>query len=405
MSASATPKRSVVGISPLGPASPATRICGRSTVEAQAAQAGLIGTAQYRRGLVSGAMSRVLSLLSVVAPMYNEEGSVREFHARTAAALDGLPFELILVDDSGSDRTPELLEELAASDPRLRVIFLSRNFGHQAALSAGLEHARGNAIVMLDGDLQDPPELIRTMLERWQEGFEVVYAQRTRRAGETKMKLRTARWFYRLFGKVTGLDLAQNAGDFRLLDRRALDALLSMPERNRFLRGMSVWIGFRQVAVPYERDVRFAGETKYTWRKMSKFAFDAISSFSWVPLQVATVLGFVLSIFAVVVALPLAVVARITGIFVEGIPSLLFVVLFLGGIQLITVGIIGEYVGRIYEEVKQRPLYLVRETRNDPAPGDGGESSRPEHIAAPWRHSLTGMGEQPSAAVIGAGVT
>jgi dolichol-phosphate mannosyltransferase len=327
-------------------------------------------------------MSRSLSLLSVVAPMYNEEGSVREFHSRVAAALDGLPFELILVDDASADGTPALLDEIAATDPRVRVIYLSRNFGHQAALSAGLEHARGNAVVMLDGDLQDPPELVRTMLERWEEGFDVVYAQRTRRAGETKMKLHTARWFYRLFAKVTGLDLAQNAGDFRLLDRRALDALLSMPERNRFLRGMSVWIGFRQVAVPYERDVRFAGETKYTWRKMSKFAFDAISSFSWMPLQVATLLGFAFSIAAVLIALPLTIVARVTGIFVEGIPSVLFVVLFLGGIQLITVGIIGEYVGRIYEEVKQRPLYVVRETRNDPAPSDRGEPAEPEEIAA-----------------------
>jgi dolichol-phosphate mannosyltransferase len=195
------------------------------------------------------------------------------------------------------------------------------------------------------------------------------------------MKLRTARWFYRLFAKVTRLDLAQNAGDYRLLDRRALDALLSLRERNRFLRGMSVWIGFRQVAVPYDREERFAGETKYTWRKMARFALDAISSFSWMPLQVATVLGFVFSIVAFL-ALPLVIVARVTGIYVPGVSSILFVVLFLGGIQLITVGIIGEYVGRIYDEVKERPLYLVRETRNDPAPGGGGESSEPEQVGA-----------------------
>jgi glycosyltransferase involved in cell wall biosynthesis len=308
-------------------------------------------------------MQRSLTLLSVVAPMFNEEETVREFYSRVTSALQGLTYELILVDDASRDRTPELLDELAATDPRVRVIYLSRNFGHQAALTAGLEHARGEAVAMLDGDLQDPPELIPEMLVRWRTGSDVVYAQRTRREGETRMKLTTARAFYRLFARVTGLDLAQNAGDFRLLDRRALDALLAMPERNRFLRGMTVWIGFHQTAVPYERDARFAGETKYTWRRMSRFALDAISSFSWMPLQLATLLGFVFSICAFL-ALPLVVVARLTGIYVQGVPSLLFVVLFLGGIQLITVGIIGEYVGRIYDEVKGRPLYLVRETRN-----------------------------------------
>ena len=330
-------------------------------------------------------MPRRLNLLSVVAPMFNEEGTVREFYARVTTALQGLNYELILVDDASGDRTPELLDDLAATDPRVRVIYLSRNFGHQAALTAGLEHARGDAVVMLDGDLQDPPELIATMLERWQEGYEVVYGQRTRREGETKAKLATSRWFYRLFARVTGLDLAQNAGDFRLLDRRALDALLSLPERNRFLRGMTVWIGFKQTPVSYEREPRHAGETKYTWRKMVHFAVDAISSFSLMPLQLATLLGFVFSIVAFL-ALPLVIVARIAHIYVPGVSTILFVILFLGGIQLITVGLIGEYVGRIYEEVKGRPLYLVRDRRNvgpeEPRSG-GGDASEPERAIAP----------------------
>jgi glycosyltransferase involved in cell wall biosynthesis len=313
---------------------------------------------------------RTLGLLTVVAPMYDEEGTAEEFYSRVVSALSGIPFELILVDDSSKDATPQILDRLAANDPRVRVIYLSRNFGHQAALSAGLDHARGDAVAMLDGDLQDPPELIRDMLDRWREGYDVVYAKRVHREGETRMKLATARWFYRLFAKLTRLDLEGNAGDFRLLDRTALEALKSMHERNRFLRGMTVWIGFRQIAVPYERDARFAGETKYTWRKMFKFAIDAISSFSWVPLQAATALGFVFSIVAFL-SLPLVVIARLVDSPVHGVSTVLFVVLLMGGIQLITVGIIGEYVGRIYDEVKQRPLYLVRERRNIAAPGEG----------------------------------
>jgi glycosyltransferase involved in cell wall biosynthesis len=325
-----------------------------------------------------GNPERTLELLSVVAPMYNEEGTAEELYSRLVTALEGLRFELIVVDDCSTDSTPEILNRLADNDPRVRVLFLSRNFGHQAALSAGLEHARGDAVVMLDGDLQDPPELIPEMLARWREGYDVVYAQRTRRPGETRLKLATARWFYRLFARLTRLDLAGNAGDFRLLDRAALDALLSMNERNRFLRGMSVWIGFRQVAVPYSRDVRYAGETKYTWRRMFRFALDAISSFSWMPLQAATVLGFVFAIIAFL-ALPVIIVLRYAGEYVPGVASILVAVLLMGGIQLITVGLIGEYVGRIYDEVKRRPLYLVRDRRNL-APPDS-EIDESEQIA------------------------
>jgi polyisoprenyl-phosphate glycosyltransferase len=304
-------------------------------------------------------------LLSVVAPVFNEEETLQEFSRRTMAALEGLSFELILVDDGSSDRTPELLQVLASRNNAVRVISLSRNFGHQAALTAGLDHAQGQVVVMLDADLQDPPELIPQMLDAWRGGADVVYAVRKARAGETRFKLTTARWFYRIFSRLTRLDLTPNAGDFRLLDRRALDALLSMRERNRFLRGMSVWLGFEQASVTYERDPRFAGETKYTLGKMFRFSLDAISSFSHTPLQAATLLGFVFSSIAFL-AIPVAIGFRIAGEFVPGITTVLLVVLLLGGIQLITVGIIGEYLGRVYDEVKQRPLYLVKDRANDP---------------------------------------
>jgi polyisoprenyl-phosphate glycosyltransferase len=328
-------------------------------------------------------MSREPRLLSVVAPMFDEEETVDAFYERVRAALEGLPFELVLVDDASGDRTPELLDRLADSDPRVRVLHLSRNFGHQAAITAGLEHARGDVVAMMDGDLQDPPELIPSMLDHWRSGSAVVYGVRESRAGETHFKLTTARWFYRLFGRVTGLELRENSGDFRLLDRQALDAILSMRERNRFLRGMTVWIGFTQTAVPYSRDARQAGKTKYTLRRMLRFSLDAISSFSSVPLQAATLLGFCFSIIAFL-GLPLVIAARIAGIYVPGVSTILFVILLLGGIQLITVGIIGEYVGRIYDEVKGRPLYVVREGRNigaDEAPDR--EPSEPQRVSAP----------------------
>src|SRR3954469_16743745 len=246
-------------------------------------------------------------LLSVVVPLRDEEGTVRELYGRICAALDGLPFELVVVDDASQDLTGELLVELAGEDPRVRVIHLSRCFGHQAALSAGLEHARGDAVAMLDGDLQDPPELIARMLEHWRSGSDVVYGVRTERRGEGRVKLATARWFYRLFARVSDLDLSPNSGDYRLLDRRALDALLRMRERNRFLRGMTVWIGYTQTAVPYARDARYAGETKYTARRTVRSAPAAPPACSSVPLQAATLLGFFFSAIAFL-GLPLVVV-------------------------------------------------------------------------------------------------
>jgi polyisoprenyl-phosphate glycosyltransferase len=308
-----------------------------------------------------------LELLSVVAPVYNEEATVEEFYGRVRDALEGLVFELVLVDDGSSDGSAMILERLAEADPRVRIVYLSRNFGHQTALTAGLDHARGDAVVMLDADLQDPPELIPTMLDHWRAGCDVVYAVREQRDGESRFKLSTARWFYALFDKLAQVELQHNSGDFRLLDRRPLNALLSMRERNRFLRGMTVWVGYTQAAVPYNRDSRYAGETKYTVSKMLRFSLDAISSFSHRPLQLATLLGFLISTLAFI-AIPVVIVLRVLGSYLPGFSSLTIVVLLLGGIELIAIGIIGEYVGRIYDEVKGRPLYLVRARRNLPDP-------------------------------------
>jgi polyisoprenyl-phosphate glycosyltransferase len=337
---------------------------------------------------------RELSLFSVVAPVYNEDATIEEFYTRVCGALDALPFELVLVDDGSTDGTPMKLEALAAGDSRVRVVYLSRNFGHQTALTAGLDHARGDAVVMLDADLQDPPEVITTMLDHWRAGCDVVYAVREQRDGESRFKLSTARWFYRLFDKLAQVELQQNSGDFRLLDRRPLDALLSMRERNRFLRGMTVWVGYTQAAVPYHRDSRYAGETKYTLPRMLRFSLDAISSFSHRPLQLATLLGFIISTLAFI-AIPVVVILRILGSYLPGFSAVTILILLLGGIELIAIGIIGEYVGRIYDEVKGRPLYLVRARRNisdvgvaadtsglPPVqavpPGDGGnEATRP----------------------------
>ena len=309
---------------------------------------------------------RTPTLLSVVAPVYDEELLVEEFVARATAAVADYDFELVLVNDGSKDRTPELLDKLAAADPRVRVIHLSRNFGHQAALTAGLEHAVGDVVAMIDADLQDPPELIPEMIAQWSQGSDVVYAVRKQREGETAFKLATASWFYKLFDKLAQVDLEPNSGDFRLLDRRALNALLAMTERSRFLRGMTVWIGFTQTAVSYQRDARHAGETKYTLRKMLRFSLDAIASFSHLPLQLATYVG-ILSAGVAFIAIPVVIMLRIADSYLPGFGSITIAILLLGGIQLIAIGVIGEYVGRIYDEVKHRPLYIVREELNHPS--------------------------------------
>ena len=312
---------------------------------------------------MSALPERRLDLLSVVAPVHNEAGTLEELHRRVSTALGDIPFELILVDDGSTDGSTELMTTLAASDPRVKVVVLARNFGHQMALTAGLDHASGDAIVMMDADLQDPPEVILEMLERWRGGSDVVYAVRAQRDGESWFKLTTAAWFYKVFDRLTNVELVHNSGDFRLLDRRALDALLSMRERNRFLRGMTVWVGYTQSAVPYHRDARHAGETKFTLPKMLSFSLDAISGYSHRPLQLATLLGFIISALALI-AIPVVVILKIVGSYLPGFSTVEISFLLLGGIQLITIGIIGEYVGRIYDEVKGRPLYLIRSTAN-----------------------------------------
>ncbi|MEA2347956.1 MAG: polyisoprenyl-phosphate glycosyltransferase [Thermoleophilaceae bacterium] len=307
---------------------------------------------------------RTVGKVSVVAPVLNEEEIVELFHERVSQVLADVDFELVLVDDGSTDGTPEILEKLAAKDPRVGVIRFSRNFGYQAATAAGLDYASGDIVVTTDSDLQDPPELIPKLIEQWVAGADVVYAYRDERPGESWAKLATSRWFTRLFAKLARIDLPHNVGDFRLMDRKAVDALLRMREHARFMRGMAVWVGFTQTTVPYVRDPRYAGETRYRWGTLVRIAFDALTSFSRAPLQLATVIGFIVSGIAFL-AIPLVIIGRIFGVdYAEGIPTVLLAVLLLGGIQLITLGIVGEYVSRVYEEVKDRPLYLVRATHN-----------------------------------------
>jgi len=308
-------------------------------------------------------VGRELALLSVVAPVYQEEQTIDRFCATVADALTGIPYELILVDDGSTDGTGAALERLAGADQRIKLVLLSRNFGHQAALTAGLDHAAGNVTVTLDSDLQDPPSLIPTLLERWRAGADVVYAVRRARAGESRFKLRTAKLFYRIFRSLSSVELQPNSGDFRLFDRRVLDALMSMRERSRFLRGMSIWVGFTQDSVAYDRDARYAGKTKFTLGRMMRFSLDAIASFSYRPLQLATALGFLISGIAFI-AIPVVIVLKIVGDYLYGFSTVEITMLLLGGIQLITIGMIGEYVGRIFDEVKGRPLYLVRSRQN-----------------------------------------
>lgn len=323
---------------------------------------------------------RTLRLLSVVVPVFNEQETLREFHRRVGQALGDRPFELIFVDDGSSDATPAILRELVEEDSRVRVLALSRNFGHQAALAAGLDHARGDATVSLDADLQDPPEVILEMLVRWQEGADVVVGVRHHRPGEPRWRLLAIRSFYKLFARIAQLDSYEgNAGDYRLLSRQALDAIKAMPERNRYMRGMATWIGFRRTTVVYERDVRYAGSSKYPLRRLVGLAADGVLSFSIVPLRVAAMLGAVFSVLALLAA-PVVLALRLGGLYhVPGTASIHILVLFLGGVQLVTLGIIGEYLGRNYDETKRRPVYLLQQepghTRVD-QPVGGGSSTR-----------------------------
>jgi len=307
---------------------------------------------------------------SVIAPVFNEEETLPHFYERTIAVMEGLsePFELLLVNDGSRDSSFQMMKELHERDPRVRVIDFSRNFGHQIAISAGLDYAQGQAIVIVDSDLQDPPEVIPRLIERWKNGAEVVYAQRARRAGETKFKLVTATLFYRLIRSITSVNIPRDVGDFRLMDRRVVDALVSMREHHRFMRGLSAWVGFRQEAVLYDRQERFAGQTKYPLMKMIHFSLDAITSFSHLPLQLATTFGFILASISLIGIIVAAFLRLFVGAIV-GQASTLILVLFLGGVQLIFLGVIGEYLGRIYDEVRARPLYIVHHVLGAEKPG------------------------------------
>ncbi len=304
---------------------------------------------------------------SIIAPIFNEFDNIPELYRRVSEVMDstGEPWELILIDDGCTDGSTDRIRELAAQDSRVRAVIFARNFGHQIAVTAGLDYARGQAMVIIDADLQDPPETILELAKKWREGYEVVYAVRTEREGESWFKLFTASLFYRLIYRITDVKIPLDTGDFRLIDRKVVDVMNSMREKHRFLRGMSSWIGFKQIGVEYKRAARHAGVTKYPFRKMFKLALNAITGFSYFPLQVATYFGFVSASLAIL-AIPIVAVLRLAGShFFEGQTTTLISVLFLGGVQLISLGILGEYIGRIYDEVKGRPLYVVRDAPKD----------------------------------------
>ena len=317
--------------------------------------------------------------LSIVVPCYNEEGCVGALYNRLTAvgrAAAGAGYELVLVNDGSADRTWSLIRQLAEQDPHVLAIDLSRNHGHQLALTAGLDLCGGEKILIIDADLQDPPELLPAMLEAMREsGADVVYGVRRSRRGETAFKRATAHGFYRLLSRATDVDIPLDAGDFRLMSRRALDALLAMPEQARFIRGMVAWIGFKQIPFPYHREERFAGETKYPLSKMMRFALDALTGFSSAPLKLASFAGFALSIGSVLLLLYIAY-AWLAGRSIQGWTSLMLVVVILGAVQMFVLALMGEYIGRLYNEAKGRPLYIVQEVA-----GETTHQARLGHLA------------------------
>jgi len=300
---------------------------------------------------------------SIVAPVYNEIGSLEEFYTQITAVMKKYkePWELLLVDDGSMDGSTDKIRELASRDSHVQPIIFARNFGHQIAVTAGLDYACGDAVIIIDADLQDPPEVIIDLIDKWKEGFQVVFAVRHKREGESWFKRTTASLFYRLILRITDVKIPLDTGDFRLLDRMVVDVMGKMRERHRFLRGMAAWVGFKQIGVEYDRKKRFAGETKYPFRKMLKLALNAVTSFSYFPLQLATYIGFISAGFSIF-AIPVVAYLRLSNqAALLGQATTLIAVLFLGGVQLITLGILGEYVGRIYDEAKGRPLYVISE--------------------------------------------
>jgi glycosyltransferase involved in cell wall biosynthesis len=336
-------------------------------------------------------------VLSLVLPIFNEEAVIPELHARLQKFLPalGVESEVVFVDDGSRDRSLELLRTLSAAEPRYRVLSFARNFGHQAAITAGLDHARGEAVVVMDADLQDPPEVVLEMVAKWREGFDVVYGKRRTRQGETRLKLLTAKWFYRIFARLIPIEVPLDTGDFRLMSRRIVTVLRELRETHRFIRGLVAWLGFRQTAVLYDRPVRFAGETKFPFAKMLRFAIDGITSFSILPLRFATYLGMLISVCSVAVAI-WAVVARfVFHATVPGWTTVIVLVSLLAAVQLIMTGILGEYIGRIYEQVKLRPLYVLSEKINcaEEAVNDSAAPvAPPVSLVAPPRADLSAQG-------------
>lgn len=301
--------------------------------------------------------------ISVVVPIYNEEESLRECNNRLLNVLDNIQsdYEIIYVNDGSKDTSLTILKELAKNNEKIKVLSFSRNFGHQVAVSAGIEHSKGDCVVLIDGDLQDPPELISDMISKWNEGFDVVYGKRSKRNGETWFKKISAKMFYRTINQVSDIDIPKDTGDFRLMDRRVVDAFLKMPEKNRFIRGMVSWVGFNQVAIEYERDKRYAGITKYPIKKMINFAKDGIVSFSKKPLKFITQAGLCFISLSIIMLMTMSIVIGF-----KGYEWLLIInsIMFFSGIQMFSLGIIGEYIGRIYDEAKDRPLYIVKDSIN-----------------------------------------
>lgn len=328
-----------------------------------------------------------MQTLSVIVPVYNEEEVLSEFYERLTLALGSLPCsaEILFVDDGSRDLTPEILRRLAEGDDRVKVLHFTRNFGHQAALCAGIDHCVGDGAVLIDADLQDPPELIATFYAKWQEGYDIVFGRR-RRVEEGLVKRAVYHAFYRILHLLASVDIPLDSGDFSLIDRRVVEGLRSLPERTRFLRGLRSWIGLRQIGVDYARHARRRGESKYSLARLFRLAFDGIVSFSTVPLKLALVLGLLVSLGGFVL-IALLVFLRLSHSFdLPGWTSLMVLVLFLGGVQLTTIGIVGEYVARIYEEVKARPLYLVaRRVGFAATEGDGAPYRSAAPALRPWR--------------------
>lgn len=319
---------------------------------------------------------------SIIAPIFNERENLPELYQRVKQVMGqtGEDWELLLVDDGSTDGSTQMITDLSEQDEHVRPVIFARNFGHQIAVTAGLDHSQGQAVVIIDSDLQDPPEVILDLIAKWREGFEVVYAVRAEREGESWFKLFTASLFYRLIFRITDIKIPLDTGDFRLLDRQVVDVINQMRERHRFLRGMSAWVGFKQIGVPYRRAARHAGETKYPFKKMFRLAINAITGFSYFPLQMATYLGFI-SAGISILAIPIVIATRLAGSQAFfGQATTLIAVLFFGGIQLISLGILGEYIGRLYDEAKGRPMYIVRKEKTPTANGQQQLTSLPPDV-------------------------